>query len=60
MGSKVINEMTTSSASGPYSNTPLLPGVRLFNKQQTQPFYINIIIRSFLYLVQNTVMNTFG
>jgi hypothetical protein len=40
MGSKVINEMTTSSASGPYSNTPLLPGVRLFNKQQTQPFYI--------------------
>ena len=40
MGSKVINEMTSSGNSGPYGNTPLLPGVRLFNKGQMQPYYI--------------------
>ena len=40
MGSKVINEATVSSASGKYSNIPLVPGERLFNKQQTQPFYV--------------------
>jgi hypothetical protein len=40
MGSKVINEATTSSASGKYSNIPLVPGERLFNKQQMQPFYV--------------------
>jgi hypothetical protein len=40
MGSKVIIEATTSSASGKYSNTPLTPGERLFNKQQMQPFYV--------------------
>ena len=40
MGCKVINEMTGSGSSGAYGNTPLLPGVRLFNKQQMQPYYI--------------------
>ena len=40
MGSKVINEATISSASGKYSNVPLVPGERLFNKQQMQPFYV--------------------
>jgi hypothetical protein len=38
MGSKVINEMTGSGSAGPYGNTPLLPGVRLFTKQQMQPY----------------------
>jgi len=40
MGSKVINEMTGSGSAGAYSNTPLLPGVRLFTKKQMQPYYI--------------------
>ena len=40
MGSKVISEATSSSASGKYSNIPLVPGERLFNKQQMQPFYV--------------------
>lgn len=37
---KKINEATVSSSSGKYSNVPLVPGERLFNKQQMQPFYI--------------------
>jgi hypothetical protein len=37
---KKINEATVSSASGKYSNVPLVSGERLFNKQQMQPFYI--------------------
>ena len=40
MGSKVINEMTGSGSAGAYGNTPLLPGERLFNKQQMQPYII--------------------
>ena len=36
---KKINETTVSSSSGKYSNIPLVPGERLFNKQQMQPFY---------------------
>jgi hypothetical protein len=39
-GDKKINEATVSSSSGKYSNIPLLPGERLFNKQQMQPFFI--------------------
>ena len=35
-----INEATGSLSSGKYSNVPLVPGERLFNKQQMQPFYI--------------------
>jgi len=37
---KNINEATVSSSSGKYSNIPLVPGERLFDKQQMQPFYI--------------------
>ena len=37
---KKINEATVSSSSGKYSNVPLVPGERLFNKQQMQPFHI--------------------
>jgi hypothetical protein len=37
---KKINEATVSSSSGKYSNIPLVPGERLFNKQQMQPFHI--------------------
>ena len=40
MGSKVIIEATEASSSGKYSNTPLTPGERLFDKQQMQPFYV--------------------
>jgi len=40
MGSKVICEATSTGASGKFSNVPLVPGERLFNKQQMQPFHI--------------------
>ena len=40
MTNKNINEATVSSSSGKYSNIPLVPGERLFDKQQMQPFYI--------------------
>lgn len=35
-----LNEATISSSSGKYYNIPLVPGERLFNKQEMQPFYI--------------------
>ena len=35
-----INESTGTLSSGKYSNVPIVPGERLFNKQQMQPFYI--------------------